>query len=80
MNGFEEHRIKIFDKNNKDKIYLKINSEVDQFINFIKKEKSLIENGNYNTDYENKFNPKIHIKKRLFDVEDNVVFLKHKDV
>ena len=45
---FEEHRIKIFDKNNKDRNISQINNEVDQFINFIKKrKKSLIENGKF---------------------------------
>ena len=78
---FEEHRIKIFDKNNKDRNISEINNEVDQFINFIKKrKKSLIENSKFIAwNYENKFNPKIHIKRGYLDVEDNVVFLKHKD-
>ena len=45
-----------------------------------KRKKSLIENGKFIAwNYENKFNPKIHIKRGYLDVEDNVVFLKHKD-
>ena len=78
---FEEKRIKIFNKNNDDRNILEINREVDLFINYIKKRKKIFKkDGKFNPwNYENKFSPKIHINRGYIDVEDNVVFLKHKD-
>ena len=78
---FVEKRISIFDRNKNDKRIKIINAEVDEFINFIKKRKNkfLLERKPISWNYETKFSPEPHIKRGYIDVEDNVVFLKHRD-
>ena len=78
---FVEKRISIFDRNKNDKRIKIINAEVDEFINFIRKRKNkfLLEKKFISWNYETKFSPEPHIKRGYIDVEDNVVFLKHRD-
>ena len=78
---FIEKRIRIFDKNKDDRNIKKINNEVDEFIDFIKKrKKQFISKGNFiSWNYETKFIPTPHLKRGYIDVKDNVVFSNHRD-
>ena len=56
-------------------------TEVDQFIDEIKKrKKKLLEAGHFKPwNYENRFNPDPHIERGYIDVSDNVVFRRQRD-
>ena len=73
---FEEHRIKVFDKNIRE-----IDSKVDEFVDIIKKrKKQFVSKGNFIAwNYEKKFSPTPHSKRGYIDVKDNVVFSNHRD-
>jgi len=78
---FIEERIKVFDKNKRDRNIKEINEKVDKFINFIRERKQqFIERGEFIPwNYETRFSPVHHLERGYIDAKDNVVFLNHRD-
>lgn len=81
---WEERRIRVYDNTNPrlGRDLKEVISEVDDFILYVKQRKKEFEISNglkITWDYENKFNPKKYIEKGSIDVNDNVVFLNHRD-
>tara|TARA_Y200000002_G_C22597013_1_gene627791 strand:- start:216 stop:1106 length:891 start_codon:yes stop_codon:yes gene_type:complete len=77
-----EKRIKIYDDNLKVKSLDEINSQVEIFISFLRKRKAELErsrNSKILWNFEDKYNPDIHMKKGIIHTKDNVVFRNHKD-
>ena len=77
-----EKRIKIFDKNKKILSLKEIDSQIDNFLNYLKKRKTEIEKRKKIKliwNFEDKYNPNPHIQKGFIKVEDNVVFRYHRD-
>ena len=77
-----EKRIKIFDKNKKILSLKEIDSQIDNFLNYLKKRKTEIEKRKkvkLTWNFEDKYNPNPHIQKGFIKVEDNVVFRYHRD-
>ncbi len=67
--------------NRKDKPISEVEKEVDEFINFIRNRKKYIEkrdNKKILWNFEDKYDPQVHIKKGFINVEDNVVFRYHR--
>ena len=79
---FEERRIKIYDKNYKDKSLFLINKEIEiEIEHIVQKKKDLELAGKFTPwNFEEKFNPKRWIENGYIDVKDNVSLLNHKDV
>ncbi len=80
--GFEEKRIRVFDKNGNDRQLNDINDEIDQFIEFIRQTKKvLLSKREFEPwNYEKKFDPNFHIERGDIDINNNVTLLRHEDV
>ena len=83
---WEQKSIDVYqiDQNEKiiDRSLKEIDQEVDEFIEYIRNKKKIIEKDlgrNLEWNYEERFSPNKHIKKGYIDVSDNVVFLNHRD-
>ena len=79
-----EKRIRVFDKNDptKGRDLNEVIDEVDKFILFLKKRKINLElktNEKIVWNFEDKYNPNVHINRGFIDVNNNVVFLNHRD-
>ena len=81
---WEEHRIQVFDKKDSTKVrpISDVITEVDEFINFIRKRKIEIEKKEgikIKWNFEDRFKPELHLEKGKIKVSDNVVFLYIRD-
>ena len=79
-----EKRIRVYDKSNPSvgRDLDEVIAEVDKFILFLKERKKKFELKNNEKiiwNFEDRYNPNIHIKRGYIDVSDNVVFLYHRD-
>jgi len=79
-----EKRIRVYDKSNPSvgRNLDEVIAEVDKFILFLKERKKKFELKNNEKiiwNFEDRYNPNIHIKRGYIDVSDNVVFLYHRD-
>ncbi len=81
---WEQWTIDVYTKDSsgiKDKPLKDVDNEIDDFLNYVKTKKLEIEtkSGEKLTwNYEDKFEPYVHIKKGYIDATDNVVFRYHK--
>ena len=78
---FLEKRIQVYDENNNDRNLDEINKEIDEFIAFVRRRKEdfMSKDEFIPWNYETKFSPDFHVKRGCLDVNDNIVFLNHRD-
>ena len=65
-----------------DRSLKEVDRDVDEFIEYLKQRKVIIEKNHgkkLEWNYENRFSPHTHIEKGYIRVSDNVVFLNHRD-
>ena len=65
-----------------DRSLKEVDRDVDEFIEYLKQRKVIIEKNHgkkLEWNYENRFSPHTHIEKGYIKVSDNVVFLNHRD-
>ena len=80
--NWTEKRIKIFDNNLNIKSLSEINSQVDIFIEYLRKRKTEFERkrkSKITWELNDKYNPDLHLKKGYINVSENVVFRNHRD-